>query len=257
MFWHILWQLEKWTIKYLICSVCHWAIWWQGWRWRAALPAARCPRKPAPLLPPWLPPQDWRRCGINEQRKRLREEGVVSAQRMLWNSSTCGEKHFLFKDCVSGFRFYAAGFESAELQLPSWAALLNSQVFPFFYRICCSLTLINKLEVSGASAVAQDSGLHCGCGQHQGHSGAAASKTSHCFWRHVQVPLLHIRHSSGCLALKSTLTACITRKTQHKPHFLSLSPAFCEVFVSHSWTDILDKRWEKIHVILQLYQCSM
>lgn len=122
---------------------------------------------------------------------------------------------------------------------------------------CCSLTLINKLEVFGASAVAQDSGLHCGRGQHQGHSGAAASEPSHCFWRHVQLPFLHIRHSSGCLALKSTLTICITRKTQHEPYFLSLSPAFCEVFVSYSWAGILDKRWEKICVFLQLYQSLM
>lgn len=139
LFWHILWQLEKWTIKYLICSVCHWAIWWQGWhcpgtawRWWAALPAARHARKPTPLLPPWLPSLVWRRCGINEQRKRLWEEGVVSAQRMLWNSSTCGAKQFLFNDCVSGFRFYAVGFESTDLRLPCWAALSDSQVFPFF-----------------------------------------------------------------------------------------------------------------------------
>lgn len=46
---------------------------------------------------------------------------------MLRNSSTRGEKQLLLKSCVSGVSFYAAGFASAELQLPSRAALSNEQ----------------------------------------------------------------------------------------------------------------------------------
>lgn len=138
LFWCTLWQWEKWTIKYLFTLSI------------SGLSDDRGGTDPGmhssgaqPCLQPGacaLLRQETHAAGssiaatadlkeVCDQRAEAKAvtRGVVSAQRMLWNSNTCGEKQFLPKDCVSRFRFYAARFESIEVQLPFLAALLNKR----------------------------------------------------------------------------------------------------------------------------------
>lgn len=139
--WHILWQWEKWTIKFLIYSVHHRAVWWQGWHcpWHdtAVVGSLACSQAPVACAllhrgsrataSSLAATADLKEVWDQRAEAKALRRGVVSAQRILWNSSISGEEQFLSKDCVSRFRFYAAGFENIELQLLSPSALSNEQ----------------------------------------------------------------------------------------------------------------------------------